>query len=77
MSDSPFYQLILAEGALQARRTDVLAALAARFGKKRTAEFREVLNTITDEARLSKLHLAAVKCRSLTGFRRALQSRAS
>jgi predicted transposase YdaD len=77
MSHSPFYQAILAEGRADGERTAVLEALAVRFGEEAAAEFREVLNTIADGATLSELHRTAIKCRGISGFRRALLPRVS
>ena len=81
MSDSPFYQMILAEGRaageLQARRTAVLEALATRYGEEAAAEFRAALDTVTDTARLSELHRAAIKCRGIPAFRRTVESHTS
>ena len=55
MRESPFYQEILAEGRaegeLRTRRTAVLEALETRFGAGVVAEFRDVLDTITDAPR--------------------------
>jgi hypothetical protein len=72
MRESPFYQEILTEGAMQAQRKAVLKVLAARFGEGAGEEFRDELETIMDESRLWELHGAATKCRTVGGFRRAL-----
>ena len=74
MSESPFYQAILAEGGTSFRRQDVLDVLETRFGKGAGEEFRDLLEAITDGAQLSELLRTAIKCRGIGGFRRALQS---
>jgi hypothetical protein len=79
MRESTFFQEILAEGRAEGDllrgRRDVLEALGVRFGTDAAAEFREVLDTITDAAQLSELLRTAIKCRGIGGFRRALRAR--
>jgi hypothetical protein len=81
MSESPFYQAILAEGRVEGelttRRKAVLEALETRFGRGAGAEFRELLDGITDQEQLAELLRAAIKCRGMGGFRRALGTRGS
>jgi hypothetical protein len=78
MKESKFYQEILEEGAAEGdrkrARADILEVLEVRFRPERAAEFREVLQGITDRELLSELHRLAVRCRRLAEFRRALLS---
>ena len=76
MRESTFIQEILgegrAEGYLQRARKDILEVLEVRFGTGAAAEFRDVLETITDTTQLSEFHRTAIKSRGIGGFRRAL-----
>jgi predicted transposase YdaD len=80
MRESTFFQEILAEGRAEGRvegelrrgRQAVLEALEVRFGTKAAAQFREVLDTVTDGGQLSELLRTAIKSRTIGGFRRAL-----
>ena len=74
MRESPFYEEILAEGRIEAQRQSIQEALATRFGEEAVAEFQNVLETIAEAPRLSELLRAAIKCRGVGGFRRALRT---
>lgn len=73
MSHSSFYQEIMAEGRLEALRDALLDALTIRFGSEAATEFTEALNRIADPDRLRQLHRSAIKCRAISGFRRAVR----
>ena len=77
MKESKFYQEVMAEGAVERARADVLEALDVRLGAEAVAEFKEALRTIGDLTRLSELHRLAIQCRRLTEFRRAFASAVS
>lgn len=70
MKESPFYQQLVAEGRVEARREDVLQALQLRFGDKAVGEFTAGLQRINDAEALSRLHRLAIQSRRLTDFRR-------
>ena len=76
MRESTFFQEILAEGRAEGRlemgRAAVLEALTLRFGAEEAGQFIDRLNVIQDVEQLSALHRAAIRCRSIGGFRRAL-----
>ena len=68
--DTPFLRRLRAEGALSARRRDILEALALRFALP-TALYHQVeqyLETLTDEAQLERLFAAAIQSASLADF---------
>lgn len=70
MKESPFYQQLVAEGRVEARREDVLQALQLRFGDKAVTEFTPGLQRINDADALSRLLRLAIQSRRLTDFRR-------
>jgi hypothetical protein len=72
MKESKFYQEIMEEGEVNARRADVLTVLNARFGKPNAVALKQELEYVQDSTVLSELLDRAVKCRSLEGFRRSL-----
>jgi hypothetical protein len=69
MRDSPFFQRFENE----ARRMDIIDVLTVRFGSESAATFSEALNEIADPDRLRQLLRTAIKCRDITGFRRAVR----
>jgi hypothetical protein len=72
MRESKFFDEIIALGAIEARRVDVLEVLKERLGAGAAAEFTEALNGITDNDKLSELLRLASKTRAINSFRRAL-----
>jgi predicted transposase YdaD len=68
MKESPIYQEILEEGALQSRRDDIVDALNVRFGEVPPEITRE-LAEIADLEILRHLHRLAVRCESIADFR--------
>ena len=72
MRESPFYQEIMEEGAQNARREAVLEALKLRFGAKAAKEFEEAVNRLEHAEQLKELLKIAIKCKSVSQFRRAL-----
>jgi len=73
MKESPIYQEILEEGALQSRRDDIVDTLNIRFGEvppEITSELAEVANL---ETLRHLLHLA-VRCESIADFRAQMAS---
>src|SRR5438132_1063279 len=77
MKESKFYQEVMAEGALERARADVLDAIEVRFGAKAAAEFKEALPGITDLKQLSQLLRLAIQSRRLAEFQRAFASTSS
>jgi predicted transposase YdaD len=76
MRESKFYQEILEEGREEGReeglRHAVREVLVQRFGESAASEFADSLGLVHDLEPLSKLLTAAVKARSLVGFKKAL-----
>jgi hypothetical protein len=76
MRESPFVQEMIdlgrVEGDLRARRRDILEVLEVRFDADAAEQFRTALDAIADPKQLSALLRAAIKCRGIAGFRRAL-----
>ena len=62
------------EGRLGAQRAAIFDVLQLRFGVEAASEFEEGLRAILDTEKLAELHRLAVRCRTLTQFRRRLQS---
>lgn len=74
MKESKFYQEVMAEGAVERARADVLENIDVRFGSEAAAEFKEALQGVADLSQLSQLHRLAIQCRRLAEFRRAIAS---
>ena len=74
MKESPFWEEMLTEGRLEARRADIEEAIRIRFGNEAGAEVRTPLSSISDLDRLSELHRLAIRCRRISDFRRALSA---
>jgi hypothetical protein len=72
MLESPFYQEIVEEGQQIQSREDVLEILKIRFGAKAAKEFKEAVNRLENLEQLTELLKIAIKCRTLSQFRRAL-----
>ena len=72
MKESKFYQEILQEGELSAKRADILRVLRVRFGPDATAAFTSTLDEMTDLARLDSLLELAVTCPTAETFRAGL-----
>jgi hypothetical protein len=72
MRESKFYQEIMAEGALEARRVDVLSVLEERFGPSVAAEIVAQVNRLDDLKQLDLLVRLAARCATLNEFRKAL-----
>lgn len=72
MKESKFFEEVMREGAIIQGRKSVLRVLALRFGEEATAEFQGPLQDVDDLERLSELHVAAIKSRRISQFRRAL-----
>jgi hypothetical protein len=69
MKESKVYDQIMEEGRVESRREDILAALEIRFGLPAAKEFTSALDTITDNARLARLHRLALRSSSVEEFR--------
>jgi hypothetical protein len=72
MRESKFYQEIMAEGELKAKRMDILKLLQIRFGSDSIAHLDVPINALDDLERLSHLFEVAAQCRRLDEFRNAL-----
>jgi hypothetical protein len=72
MRESPFYDELLTEGRLEARRADVKQAVEIRFGAAAASEVQTALEGISDLERLAELHEAAIRCRRISEFRKEL-----
>jgi hypothetical protein len=70
MKESKFYEEVKQEGRLETLRGAVCEVLEVRFGAPSAAEFESLLLNVADVERLSRLHRLAVRCASLTEFRR-------
>jgi hypothetical protein len=73
MRESKFYQEVLEEGKLEAKRADILEALEVRLGAEGAAEFAAAVNAIEDWTKLSRLFRLAVACSRTGEFRAALR----
>ncbi len=72
MKESKFYQEVVEEGRLEARRADIIDVLTERFGARAAAQFRGALNDIEDENQLSHLVRRAAGSPRLADFRQSL-----
>jgi hypothetical protein len=72
MKESKFYQEILQEGELSAKRADILRVLRVRFGADATTAFTSTLDEMTDLARLDSLLELAATCPTVEAFRAGL-----
>ena len=72
MRESSFYQEIMEEGVVNARRVDILDLIEARFGKKEAAAFKKPLGTIEDPNKLRVLLRLALRCTELAELRKAI-----
>lgn len=75
MKESPLYQEIMEEGAVNARRADIRTVLEERFGAEAAAQFAEAVGAIDDIEELARLLRVAAGCRHVSEFRRGLRSR--
>ena len=68
MSRSVIFDEIVEEGAVKARRKDIIDVLAERLGAV-SADIKAKLESIADQAELSRLLRLAVRCASMDDFR--------
>ncbi len=71
MRESKFFEEVMAEGALERARIDVLEAIDVGFGPKAAAELKGAVQTIADPVELSQMLRMVIKSR-LPQVRRAL-----
>jgi hypothetical protein len=71
MRESKFFEEVMAEGALERARIDVLEAIDVRFGSKAAAELKGAVQSIADPVELSQVLRMVIKSR-LPQVRRAL-----
>lgn len=71
MKESKFYQEIMEEGRLETKRADIIEG---HFGSEVGAEFRKVLEDISDFRQLSELLRLAIRSRRPAAFRREFGS---
>ena len=72
MRESSFYQEIMEEGVVNARRVDILDLIEARFGKKEAAAFKKSLRAIEDPNKLRAIHRLAFQETDLAELYQAL-----
>jgi len=76
MRESKFFEEVMAEGALERARVDVLDVIDVRFGPKAAAELKDAVQSIADSAELSRVLRLVIKSR-LPQVRRALTAAGS
>jgi hypothetical protein len=72
MKESPFYQEIMDEGRVEARRADVLTVLEAHLGRSPGEEVVTAVNALDDLRQLDALLRLAARCSGVEEFRAAL-----
>jgi hypothetical protein len=72
MRESKFYQEIMAEGELKAKREAILSFLEERFGSEPTAQIADQVNALENLKQLDLLVRLAARCATLNEFRKAL-----
>ena len=74
MRESPGYQRIMREGAVETARAYILDLLESRFGRRPAQSVADIVNTIEDLGRLEALHRRPALCAGLDEFLEDLAS---
>ena len=72
MRESSFYQEIMEEGVVNARRVDILFLIEERFSKREAASLKKPLAKIEDLTKLQNLLRLALWCTDFAELRKAI-----